>query len=232
VDEEESEDFMADLLSDFGSSAKSVEKKPIMVNKPKPMTVGASNFARSKLIAQREVGSSLFVKEEPLEQSVQSTEQQHIDDDMTGFDDYDDDMMMDSFNEQLLKTEVEKLTIRGPSKPNFTTINKETDRPDLQNWQTADAGMMDTFNQDTVKNETQSMDIFEADGHLKMWWYDAYERREKGYVYLFGKVLNKGTNKYVSCCVTVKNIERNLFVLPRKFALGGKCQYICLLHFY
>jgi hypothetical protein len=219
---------MADLLSGFGSSNKTVEKKSVIVNKPKPKTVAPSNFVRSKL--QRGTTSDLFVKEEPLEQSLDqpsfSTDQEKttMDDDMTGFDDFDDDMMMDDFDEQLLKKEVDNLTIREQAKPNFTTTNRSTDRPDLQNWQAADAGMIDTFNQDIVKNETQNMDIFESDGHLKMWWYDAYERKEKGYVYLFGKVLNKGTNKYVSCCVTVKNIERNLFVLPRKFALGGKYQ--------
>lgn len=214
---------MADLLSGFGTSMKSVEKKPVIVNKPKSKTMMPSNFARSKLIAQRE--SDLFIKDEPVElslhQSSEPKQQASMDDDMTGFDDFDDDMMMDDFDEQLLKKEVDNLTIREPAKPNFTTTNRSTDRPDLQNWQTADADMIDTFKQDIVKDETQNMDILEADSHLKMWWYDAYERRERGYVYLFGKVLNKGTNKYVSCCVTVKNIERNLFVLPRQFALGG-----------
>ncbi|KAI8366243.1 DNA polymerase family B-domain-containing protein [Blakeslea trispora] len=68
------------------------------------------------------------------------------------------------------------------------------------------------------------MDVFEKDGHLHMWWYDAYERKEKGYVYLFGKVLNRGNGKYVSCCVVVKNIERNLFFLPRNYELDTQGQ--------
>ncbi|KAG0194902.1 DNA-directed DNA polymerase alpha catalytic subunit pol1 [Apophysomyces sp. BC1034] len=34
-----------------------------------------------------------------------------------------------------------------------------------------------------------------------------------------GKVFNKSLERYVSCCVVVKNIERNLFVLPRPYRL-------------
>lgn len=97
------------------------------------------------------------------------------------------------------------------------------DRPDLQTWQNAEDSM---FSADTAtevaRDDDQKMEILEEDSSLHIWWYDAYERREKGYVYLFGKVFNKSLKKYVSCCVTVRNIERNIFVLPREYALGGK----------
>lgn len=36
-----------------------------------------------------------------------------------------------------------------------------------------------------------------------------------GSVYLFGKVWIKSAKAYVSCCVTVKNIERRIYLLPR-----------------
>lgn len=36
-----------------------------------------------------------------------------------------------------------------------------------------------------------------------------------GTVYLFGKVWIEKAKVYVSCCVTVKNIERRIYVLPR-----------------
>ncbi|KAL7750259.1 DNA-directed DNA polymerase alpha catalytic subunit pol1 [Sorochytrium milnesiophthora] len=55
--------------------------------------------------------------------------------------------------------------------------------------------------------------VFKADGSLDMFWIDAYER--SGIVYLFGKILNTATQSFISCCVTVRNIERNLFFLPR-----------------
>ena len=37
----------------------------------------------------------------------------------------------------------------------------------------------------------------------------------EGVVYLFGKVYVEDAKSYVSCCVTVKDIERRIFVLPR-----------------
>lgn len=37
-----------------------------------------------------------------------------------------------------------------------------------------------------------------------------------GVVFLFGKVWIESANTYVSCCVTVKNIERTVYLLPRE----------------
>lgn len=39
----------------------------------------------------------------------------------------------------------------------------------------------------------------------------------------FCQIYNKSMNRYVSCCLTVKNIERNIFVLPREYRLDGTC---------
>ncbi|KAI9235463.1 MAG: DNA polymerase family B-domain-containing protein [Podila humilis] len=61
--------------------------------------------------------------------------------------------------------------------------------------------------------DVQGSTILEENGNLRMYWIDACEVR--GVVYLFGKVLQRTTNTYVSCCVAVQNIERNLFLLPR-----------------
>ncbi|KAJ3061739.1 DNA polymerase alpha catalytic subunit, partial [Podochytrium sp. JEL0797] len=56
-------------------------------------------------------------------------------------------------------------------------------------------------------------DYFEEDGRVFAYWFDAYEK--DGIVYLFAKVFNKAEQKFVSCCITVNNISRVLFVLPR-----------------
>lgn len=99
------------------------------------------------------------------------------------------------------------------------------DRPDLQTWRNAEDNM---FSADTAtelaRDDSQTLEVLEKDDSLHIWWYDAYERYDKGYVYLFGKVFNKSLKKYVSCCVTVRNVERNIFVLPREYALGGKVE--------
>ncbi|CAH2220565.1 DNA polymerase alpha catalytic subunit isoform X1 [Pelobates cultripes] len=45
---------------------------------------------------------------------------------------------------------------------------------------------------------------------------DIKEDDSKCVVYLFGKVWIESANTYVSCCVSVKNIERTIYLLPRE----------------
>ncbi|XP_032534928.1 DNA polymerase alpha catalytic subunit isoform X2 [Chiroxiphia lanceolata] len=53
---------------------------------------------------------------------------------------------------------------------------------------------------------------------LRFYWLDAYEDQysQPGVVFLFGKVWIESANTYVSCCVSVKNIERTVYLLPRE----------------
>ncbi|XP_035429801.2 DNA polymerase alpha catalytic subunit [Spodoptera frugiperda] len=59
---------------------------------------------------------------------------------------------------------------------------------------------------------------------LKFYWLDAWEDRfvKPGVVYLFGKVYANPSNKKagcVSCCLVVKNVNRQMFLLPREYKL-------------
>ncbi|KAL2282631.1 hypothetical protein FJTKL_10479 [Diaporthe vaccinii] len=63
-------------------------------------------------------------------------------------------------------------------------------------------------------NKIDYKDAIEEDGSLNMFWTDYTE--VKGSLCLFGKVLNKKTQSYVSCFVKVDNILRKLFFLPRQ----------------
>lgn len=53
---------------------------------------------------------------------------------------------------------------------------------------------------------------------LRFFWIDAFEDRyhQPGTVFLFGKVWIEASKCHVSCCVAVKNIQRQLYVLPRE----------------
>ncbi|KAI9257390.1 DNA polymerase family B-domain-containing protein [Phascolomyces articulosus] len=149
------------------------------------------------------------------------------------FDDDSDLMMaaMDDYEKQngtsANENDIESLIVPKAEPKPFMKVKEE--RPDLQTWETAAAMVSDTIPvEESVEDAVRSMeplrnvDALEKDGSLNMWWYDAFERRDKGYVYLFGKILNKTTNRYISCCVTIKNIERTLFVLPRKNKLDAQ----------
>jgi DNA polymerase alpha subunit A len=54
----------------------------------------------------------------------------------------------------------------------------------------------------------------EADGSLRFFWLDYLEL--EGRLYFIGKLKDKASGAWVSCCVTVEGIERNLFVLPQQ----------------
>lgn len=59
---------------------------------------------------------------------------------------------------------------------------------------------------------------------IKFYWLDAWEDRyvKPGVVYLFGKVYVNPSNKKagaISCCLVVKNVNRQIFLLPREYKL-------------
>ncbi len=61
----------------------------------------------------------------------------------------------------------------------------------------------------------------EKERTLRMYWLDYLET--DGVVHLIGKVMDRNSGRFVSCCVTVKGMQRNLFVLPRA-KMFGECE--------
>ncbi|KAL1921703.1 uncharacterized protein VTP21DRAFT_10345 [Calcarisporiella thermophila] len=63
-----------------------------------------------------------------------------------------------------------------------------------------------------------------GEDELQMYWFDAFENTQEKErpIYLFGKVQDKASSTYVSCCVRVTGVKRNLFVLPRPFKLDDQ----------
>jgi DNA polymerase alpha subunit A len=54
----------------------------------------------------------------------------------------------------------------------------------------------------------------EPDGSLRFYWLDYLEH--EGKIYFIGKLKDKMSGSWVSCCVTIEGLQRNLFVLPRE----------------
>ncbi|KAG7093423.1 hypothetical protein E1B28_007104 [Marasmius oreades] len=63
-------------------------------------------------------------------------------------------------------------------------------------------------------SNTSNVDALEPDGSLHFYWLDYLEH--DGQISFVGKVKDKTLGALVSACITVENLERNLFVLPRK----------------
>ncbi|XP_041670511.1 DNA polymerase alpha catalytic subunit [Cheilinus undulatus] len=59
---------------------------------------------------------------------------------------------------------------------------------------------------------------------FRFYWLDAFEDpySQPGVVYLFGKVWIESAKSHVSCCVTVRNIERTMYFLPREYKVNTK----------
>lgn len=54
---------------------------------------------------------------------------------------------------------------------------------------------------------------------FRFFWLDAYEDiygQGKGTIYLLGKVWIEAAKTHASCCVVVQNIQRKIYLLPRK----------------
>lgn len=59
---------------------------------------------------------------------------------------------------------------------------------------------------------------------LRFWYWDAYEDPTKfpGKVFLFGRMpCDNNPKEFKSVCITVENVERSLYLLPRKYALDS-----------
>ncbi|KAF7983750.1 hypothetical protein HWV62_19727 [Athelia sp. TMB] len=61
---------------------------------------------------------------------------------------------------------------------------------------------------------SSKISALEPDGSLRFFWLDYLEN--DGKIHFIGKLKDKTSGVWVSCCVTVENLQRNLFVLPRE----------------
>lgn len=105
-----------------------------------------------------------------------------------------------------------------PAKPKIP-LDKKPIPNGAEHWSTVQANLerqVKTSELDAVKAPVGSVkveNVIEKDGTLRMFWLDQMEL--DGVVHLVGKVLDRQSGKYVSACVSVNGIQRNLFVKPR-----------------
>jgi len=186
-----------------------------------------------------------MVGEEVKEESSYGTEDMDtgmddVPDDMpeydAGCDDFgDDDDLGDAEAIQALsnaekdhdeKPQIKVEANKKPSDKRCAFPQKTTELPGDSGWETI-LGNEESQQQEVLTDvnvDSASLPLKEVDGEkvLKFYWFDAYEDRFKqpGTVYLFGKVWIESAKAYVSCSVAVKNIERQIFILPREKKRG------------
>uniref|UniRef100_A0A803SSV4 DNA polymerase n=1 Tax=Anolis carolinensis TaxID=28377 RepID=A0A803SSV4_ANOCA len=98
------------------------------------------------------------------------------------------------------------------------TVNSSL--PDISCWDRIDEDEDGLLTSEIQVDSSQLPLTTGEDGQqvFRFYWLDAYEDQytQPGVVYLFGKVWIESAKSYVSCCVTVKNIERTIYLLPRE----------------
>lgn len=102
-----------------------------------------------------------------------------------------------------------------------STPSASRPKPTALSWQAVSDSIVSTDPAiDTVKAQLNStIEPLEQDGSMRMFWFDYLEVNDD--LHLIGKVKDRASDRYVSCCVTIKGIERNLFFLPRKTRFGA-----------
>ncbi|CAK9801869.1 DNA polymerase alpha catalytic subunit [Anthophora quadrimaculata] len=113
------------------------------------------------------------------------------------------------------------------SKPNIQIKNNDIEKEkfDLENFNT----VLNVEFETQTSNIEVSIDTTELPLPLvtkenkeevfRFYWWDAYEdpSKQPGVVYIFGKVFVPSIKEYCSCCLTVKNIPRRIYLLPRLY---------------
>lgn len=155
---------------------------------------------------------------------VQSgTESESYDDiDMDSFMDVDDDDL-DSMK-MPPKPKVALDAMAKPMKPsNGDAAKKKSDGPPswlsvYDSLSVAKDDSLATLDTTTTTARTaaasSNYSLLEEDGSLRFYWLDYHEH--DGVLDFFGKAQDKKTKEWVSLCVRVENLQRNLFVLPRE----------------
>ena len=137
--------------------------------------------------------------------------------DMDAFNDLDDDIEM----KPIMKKEEVEHAIPKKLIPKATAATKKEELDAKPAWLSVyDSLTVET--EDTLgpigfsgtSKASSNVSALESDGSLRFFWLDYLEL--EGKLYFTGKLKDKTSGEWVSCCVTVEGIERNLFVLPRE----------------
>ena len=134
------------------------------------------------------------------------------------FDDLDMDAFMD-VDEELGSTKREPMDVINDKKPMLMIPPEQDAKP---SWLSVYDGLAvaaeDTLGPLTASSSSPvkatAISALEPDGSLRFFWLDYLEH--EGKLYFVGKLKDKTSGTWVSCCVTVENIQRNLYVLPRE----------------
>ncbi|KAK9294901.1 hypothetical protein QLX08_010646 [Tetragonisca angustula] len=147
------------------------------------------------------------------------------------------DFSVDFENDNVDQNEKLMLSINKENKENKSSTqmkmkNVEKKNFDLENFNaTLDIGFETQMSNIEVSADTTEVPlplVTNANNEeiFRFYWWDAYEDpyKQPGVVYLFGKVFVPSIKEYRSCCLTVKNIPRRIYLLPRVYIKSSSAE--------
>ncbi|KZV91997.1 hypothetical protein EXIGLDRAFT_615021, partial [Exidia glandulosa HHB12029] len=163
----------------------------------------------------RSAASSAFPSDKSSSPAVGALDLNDEDDDFVFTD--DDLMAIDTAADAALGVKREEQDVKMPDvQPKPKAVKKE----EPPSWLNVHASLAvadpDTMNvalgSASGAGQLTDIDALQEDGSFWFYWLDYFE---KDGVHLIGKCMDKKTKAWISCCVSVKGIERNLYVLKR-----------------
>ncbi|KAK9497008.1 hypothetical protein O3M35_012802 [Rhynocoris fuscipes] len=188
------------------------------------------------------------IKEEKIDLDYEVPQVEQTDDDngYTADDGFDDDIAHEdlNFDDDILIVDQKSDPIVIKEEPKESLINNninssednlnskklngngqvklENGNDDSEDWNSINS----TENPQSVNIDRSNLPLIKTekgDDVLRFYYWDAHEEifTQPGTVFLFGKLFVPSAKSYVSCCVTVKNIERQIFLLPKEKKENG-----------
>ncbi|KAK2155699.1 hypothetical protein LSH36_233g04020 [Paralvinella palmiformis] len=205
------------ILDSRPTAAPSKSKKVKGLKKPTvKVEVGDSDIEAIEEFVSQDNGD--FHESQKIEEDDSDAETSAMD--ISGID-FDDDMD-DAAAKEKLENE------RAAKEKEAAEIAKLIDDVPGASWETIRGDTPEVHGEVQVDSSQLPLTTNEeGEKVVRMYWLDAYEDHYKqpGIVYLFGKVWIESAKTNVSCCVTVKNIERRIFLLPRSKRINLKSGY-------
>lgn len=191
------------------------------------------NYTAKSVTASEENEDTKYVQKATENGRVVKTkEEKAIEDDDQGMMDFDDEDFDEPMEAELMGAvpetaetlkrdkEVEKKEMEQLESKKKEASALSRSLPDISCWDKVEEDEADLVATD-VQLDPNLLPLVNGENDdqvLRFYWLDAYEDQysQPGVVFLFGKVWIESANTYVSCCVTVKNIERTVYLLPRE----------------
>lgn len=174
--------------------------------------------------------SHATVKLEPVTPCVTNdVEMNELNDDDLDFSMLDDEenqfsgKVAEASNESKLKAE--------QIKADFLKKENESYAKLLSNWENSFADEKDDDDEllgliDVDGTQASITNSVDGKSAMKFWYWDAYEDPIKlpGKIFLFGKIVSdQNPNEFKSVCITIENVNRCLYLLPRQYVRSIYC---------